>query len=244
MRKISYEVNPSKVFEQDGFKKLSLIEKGVYLELVNYAWKSDEQCKIIMDIPAISEVVGYPKSELLELIKKLIESSICYIEMGLIDLNDSLVFKDQEEQVFEFLNKKPCEIIDVNKVLSRKADSVSKRIVNCDKAAHPEIMYLKESDRDLSFYQGWMPSINFNTSGQVYVLPPSLLSSLADKYSNINLREHLCMIFNWKAMNADKRKPVGLIADFICRWCDRASLKSAVTDDGMSALLDKISAHL
>ena len=244
MRKISFEINPLAIYGSSCFKNLGLKEKGIFHELMSLIWQSEDQFKIKADIIKISSMIECSEDEVMTLIEKLESAGDLYQELNFENMEKYIVLKCLEWQIQEFKNRKPCEIIDISKTMQSKRDSLSKRVVSAEKIIHPEIMHMKESERDLSSYQGWMPTINFASSGQVYVLPAELLSNLADNYPNINLRDELNNIFNWFAKNRDKRQPVGKISDFIYKWCDRSSVKSAVSDDSMESLLSQISVHL
>jgi hypothetical protein len=227
MRKLCYEFNPERMRLVPAYTNLTLLEKAIYKELIDIIWESKSQYKIPMNIPYLAKKICCSEDELNSTCEKLFKgsSSLLISEMCLETCTFQIQSSELKNQIKIFLENKELE---KSKILAPRETKkkTNKTLVNKIRIienASPNIKYLKADERDLAIYQGWLPTKNFDTNGQSYVVNQELIDDLKTCNPEINIGEQLIKIFNWLSDNEDKRRSVAQMNEFIINWVARAS---------------------
>lgn len=239
MKKISYCTSPSLLYKNKHFLELTILEKGIYFEITNYIWNSEEQFRIKYDIEEIGRSINCEAKDVENVIQKLQngDDKIFAQELDFDNFEFFLHHIDLKKQIENFKNEKQAkQFSDNNLDLNKKM--LTTRIANKEKVKSPRIGYLQEKERKLASYNGWLPTNKFGTSGEIYIVTESYIKSISQGFDNINIKDELEQMFNWLSNNRTKRKWASKMEDFIYNWLKSSEQKSSIKEEEFNELLD------
>jgi hypothetical protein len=223
MEKSCYELNPFRLSKNTIYKKLNFIQKAIYKELIDLLWMQENQFSMKYDTQEISEKINISSEvidETMELLsagnEPLIEQYFCF-EHGVSILSSHL--KEQIEQ------HKKQESAQLELILQRNKKtscSLLEKVRKNPQDNELSIGYLEPEKRELSIYNGWLPTNRFDEIGQVFYVRSFFVKEIKDKYPSLVIEEQLQKILEWFDKNPERRRPVAIMNRFIIDWLERA----------------------
>lgn len=227
MRKICYEVNPERFAADMERFSLSFIEISVYRGLLDVLWNSKKQYKVEDDRESISALIGCDKDILDIVVNKLTSTDFPLLksEMDLTDLDFYISSVELKKQKNSFLDQKSIEreiIVPLRKENGSRLPTLVDKIREAESGTQTATTkYLKKSEREPDEYCGWLPTRNFDSNGQVFVLSKELLDNISKEFPEKDIEFHIDSIFKWMMKNSTKRTTIANMNNFIFGWLER-----------------------
>lgn len=244
MRKLCYEFNPVRMAGIPEYKMLPLMERAIYRELLDLVWQSESQFKIALDPAMIASAIGCDQ-DLIELVveKLTVGKKPLIVEELCLDAGDfSIHMIELKEQINTFKRLKEIEqqLVDAPRnTLSKKKKSLISKIRR-EENSNPNTKYLPSKDRHLTKYKGWMPTLRFVASGQVYIVNQELIDELTSRFPEKDLESEFIRIYDWLASNEEKRKSLAEMNNFIAGWINRSDSKGPINESSLDDLDDEL----
>lgn len=229
-------------------QKITLLEKGILLSCLMACWETENKGRSGKTTSQLAVEIGCEAEDINNLIAKVgadwLSEEFSMETFELIIISQFLI--DQKQKTDE-------EIAQQNKE-SKKAkrdreisESTLKQMMIDERAEKAPITmgYLKVEDRATQFYQGWLPTARFNSSGQVYYVTEDLIKDLESEFPGTDINSSILAIHSWLSKNTTKRKTFAKIPEFIRFWIKNtkgqaANAVPAIDFDSIQKQLDEM----
>lgn len=98
--------------------------------------------------------------------------------------------------------------------------------------------FISKSREDLSKdYGGWLPTENFDVSGEVLLLTNELLEQLSTRYAHIAVEGELTKIYEYLRDAPQKRRSCAETSSLVNRWMERSNENMSSLSEGLNDAL-------
>ncbi|MND11532.1 hypothetical protein D3C87_351950 [compost metagenome] len=224
-RKKEYNINPSELRDHKGFVSLTFAEKSIYRAILDLLWEEESQFSCQYDLDYVAEKIGVSISDVEKFfaimdsqLEPLISQTFCF-ENGMIIESPQLKIQIAEFRVEIELNEK------LTRELNEKAikSTMSSRLAREFKEEDVTVGYKSKSEQDLSCYSGWLPTINFDRTGQVFYVRNHLIEELVSEYPAVDVKAEIEKIFVWLCGSSNRRKTHARMNKYIRDWLYRCA---------------------
>lgn len=229
-------------------EKMTLVEKGILLSCLIACWESENKGRSGKSTSQLATEIGCEAEDINQLFVKIgpdwlsEEFSMETFELTVI----SQYLIDQKQKADEEIAQKNRETKQAKRDREVSESTLKKLMI--DERAEKEpitIGYLKVEDRSTHFYQGWLPTARFNSSGQVYYVTQDLIKCLEAEFPGTDINSSILAIHSWLSKNTTKRKTYAKIPEFIRFWLKNtkgqaANAVPAIDFDSIQKQLDEM----
>lgn len=227
-RKATYEINPAKRSLDKAYNSLSLIDRSIYAFLMDLCWMGETQYMIKIDETSWAEMLHVEESVVVNFISNVVKEvdgfKLAEESFDLTTSSFQLIFLDLKEQIenYNAWAIKEEELTRKKNMLERKSLNLLDIASDRDTVLMGVTHYVEPSQRNLDVYLGWLPTVGFDTTGQVYRMRDFVIKNLKEEYPTLNIEEEIVKMFNWFANPKNRRRTTAQMNTFIHNWLERA----------------------